>query len=533
MKNRKIIITVLAILGIVFITAGVSYAFFSYSGTGIGKNSITSGSITFHYEEGNRSISLTDAMPMTFDQAKNSNNYFDFTITSNTVSNVDIPYYITVKRITADDSIDRYVYVDLRQVANKGTNEEHEYYVISEDSYVYTTPFSNLGHYRNPTLGITSENNERVVYKGIVPANSSNYSKDYRLRMFISWDDIYNRETFKYETHELNYEQTITGSCSDTTYTTREACVAANKDWTDVATANNKTFKAIVNVYAEGESIEATPLVDKILVDNYTTKDVIIPGEKLKYDNNTTNLGEYKNGLFKAVDTNGGYTYYYRGNVNNILKIGNDLWKIIRINEDGSVRLLRYQQLTVDNYHQPYNVPEAMYFYAGQYGNVAYSIVSSWYNSSIKNDDNYKNIVTTGTYCQAEKVRGRDGVTNVQVPLLKDYVPSYSCPDSGGSINNKLTLDVGLITVDEALMSGAPGPSYISTSQTKYWTMSPAGYSESEGGIAWVVATSADLYNYAVSMGYAIKPVINIKGDTLVTVEHDNSLNRNIYVVAY
>ena len=53
MKNKRyaIIIAIVAVLSFVLITAGVTYAFFSYIKTGTTENTIQAGSITFHYDE--------------------------------------------------------------------------------------------------------------------------------------------------------------------------------------------------------------------------------------------------------------------------------------------------------------------------------------------------------------------------------------------------------------------------------------------------------------------------------------------------
>ena len=51
MKNRKkqIIITLVAIISLIVITVGVTYAFFNYAKEGTTDNTIQTGSITFLY----------------------------------------------------------------------------------------------------------------------------------------------------------------------------------------------------------------------------------------------------------------------------------------------------------------------------------------------------------------------------------------------------------------------------------------------------------------------------------------------------
>ena len=53
MKNKKkqIIITLIAIISLIVITVGVTYAFFNYAKEGTTDNTIQTGSITFLYTE--------------------------------------------------------------------------------------------------------------------------------------------------------------------------------------------------------------------------------------------------------------------------------------------------------------------------------------------------------------------------------------------------------------------------------------------------------------------------------------------------
>ena len=95
MKNNKKLLPILIVIGVVLISIGATLAFINYSKNGQTENTIRLGNLTFHYEEGNRSISILDALPVdSDDDAKSSNNYFDFRITANTTF-AEIPYVVT------------------------------------------------------------------------------------------------------------------------------------------------------------------------------------------------------------------------------------------------------------------------------------------------------------------------------------------------------------------------------------------------------------------------------------------------------
>ena len=82
--EKKKLASLLAVIGIMFITVGVSYANYSSKWTGRTENTIKSGSVKFHYQEGNRSINLTNSIPLSDANGKTQLEYFDFTITSST-----------------------------------------------------------------------------------------------------------------------------------------------------------------------------------------------------------------------------------------------------------------------------------------------------------------------------------------------------------------------------------------------------------------------------------------------------------------
>ncbi len=74
-KNRKLIL-MLVILGVIFITFGVTYAIFETTKVGKNNSVLLAGDIYMHYKE-NNVLNLTDATPR---ETYDSNSYFEFTI---------------------------------------------------------------------------------------------------------------------------------------------------------------------------------------------------------------------------------------------------------------------------------------------------------------------------------------------------------------------------------------------------------------------------------------------------------------------
>ena len=221
----------LSIIGMLLIVVGVSYSFFSYAIFGTTESSIASDeSIRFVYEEGtdvNNGISLQDAMPKPDSEGKTQDNYFDFSVTGST-KKARIGYVITARKDDRSDNLDGHIKVYLTKL--EGNNEREK--VLS----IYDA-------LADSDLALAQNHTEKTLLESSVPADSNNYIDNYRLRMWLS-DDV-----------GLEYTQTVTGTCSDSTYTTEEDCVGANKDWTDVATPNTKTFILKINAYANGEIV--------------------------------------------------------------------------------------------------------------------------------------------------------------------------------------------------------------------------------------------------------------------------------------
>ena len=235
-KHKSSIIAVLAVFGMILITAGVTYAFFTYTKVGTTVNTITADSITFHYDEKTNKghgISITDAMPVEHNSSamEDSNNIFDFKITSSTTQGLSVPYTVTAKLNSGSDEVmGDIVDMYLTEVTNKGEVNEDEDATALFDTY---KKFNTLQPYSEAKAGTV----EKVILTDTVTSSNSPYDKDYRLRMWVD--------------EQANYAEMV---CSNTTYTTEADCKEHSGTWN--YKYNNKTFSITVNVYATGETIE-------------------------------------------------------------------------------------------------------------------------------------------------------------------------------------------------------------------------------------------------------------------------------------
>ena len=266
-------------------------------------------------------------------------------------------------------------------------------------------------------------------------------------------------------------------------------------------------------------------------------------------------------GLYQGTDDYG-TTYYYRGNVkNNIVKFAGFYWQIVRINGDGSIRLIYdgteknatggKQTIGNSQFNTNYNDPAYVgYMYGNPDGTTFDEVhnntnnstiktaVDNWYKTNIA-DKGYSSYVSNAVgFCGDRTLASGDGVSTTQYSYFGAYQrfqkksPQFTCPNkerdlyttTDSSIGNKvLTYPVGLVTYDELVFSGMDydhvNKLAWSYSTQHYWTMSPSYFQAAYGHAGeWYLNGAGYLYLWnSVASGFGARPVINLKSDTLIT----------------
>ncbi len=265
-------------------------------------------------------------------------------------------------------------------------------------------------------------------------------------------------------------------------------------------------------------------------------------------------------GLYQEMDDYG-TTYYYRGNVkNNIVYFANIYWQIVRINGDGSIRLIYdgtvknatgvNQTIGNSQFNSKYNDPAYVgYMYGNPDGTTFDEVhtnttssaikttVDNWYKTNIV-DKGYSSYVSNAVgFCGDRTLRSGDGISTSSYSYFGAYKrfenksPIFSCPElsrdlytiADSSIGNKaLTYPVGLITYDELVFAGMDN-SHINKlawvySPEHYWTMSPSSFYSSYGySNGWIQHNDGYLGFWGVHNDLGVRPVINLKSDVKIT----------------
>lgn len=234
-----------------------------------------------------------------------------------------------------------------------------------------------------------------------------------------------------------------------------------------------------------------------------------------------------ESGLYRQYTSSGGTTYYFRGSVdNNYVQFANMLWRIVRVNEDGTLRLILQ-----NGFEEPVNAsvfnPNAdtyndMYYSNTNLENGAMYKVENWYENNIGNNTNYSNKVVNGNYfCEQLKVAGVGATMgNAIAPDVNNYNPSFDC-NTDGNGKGYVNASVGLITYDELVFAGAVlGRSNANTSYYLYnggelaWTMSPSGIgADSQQAQVWRIDDLGNINSGDVDLNRVFRPVINLRAD--------------------
>ncbi len=277
----------------------------------------------------------------------------------------------------------------------------------------------------------------------------------------------------------------------------------------------------------------------------------------------------HEKGIFETTDDDG-ISYYYRGSVeNNYVYFANRYWRIIRINGDGTIRMI-YDGTTAHQNGESstdrqvgtsqFNTSNTNNMYLGYMytSGEAHGLGTS---STIKqaNDSFYTSVLssyasyidTNAGFCgDRSTLNNQSGVgTGTVSTYMKGYLrvststPSLSCENSSDlytvSSSNKgnkvLTYPVGLITADEVMLSGSSGgifdgnynyqkraPDSYLTTGNHFWTMTPAGYYNPFGdplcyALLFFVDASGGIDDYSAAATNAHRPVINLKSGVTVS----------------
>ena len=307
------------------------------------------------------------------------------------------------------------------------------------------------------------------------------------------------------------------------------------------------------------ETKEIPPAKDTILLNNGGKDAIEAKGTPDFTQVATTNEGMY------AAEDDLGMSYYFRGAVdNNWVKFGKDstnkdmYWRIIRINGDGSIRMI-YSGTTAPTestkvvmtgedisigtsaFNSSYNSSEYvgyMYTIGEQHGTSTDSEIKltldNWYKTTtLETDENTKKLIADEIYCNDRDVTSgtwsSTGSPVYYAPYTRLFnaspAPTLKCTNASDRFtvnasngNGALTYPVGLITADEIMLAGADNQwnsnsSYYLYTGQSYWPGSPL-YWDRFYANSFIVGHNGSLDFYYVSTTGAARGVISLSSES-------------------
>ena len=294
--------------------------------------------------------------------------------------------------------------------------------------------------------------------------------------------------------------------------------------------------------------------------------------------------------LLASTEDDYGTSYYFRGAVkNNYVQFANKCWRIVRINGDGSVKLVLHNDNTSNAsspcassnnsttaafarysgssytsvFNSNYNDNAYIGFmygatgasdYASTHANTNKSDIlknlETWYTNNLTS---YESKLADTIWCNDKSTvsgglgYGTNGTSyGAYNRLASTKQPTLICPnDNNGRKLSKFTVDdttngngnltykIGLLTADEIAFAGSIAYTYNrstylqeNTGTTWWWSLSPVYFG---GRVAGVWRVSSGFLNYGnVNYNYGLRPVISLISSTNVT---GDGTSENPYVV--
>ena len=376
-------------------------------------------------------------------------------------------------------------------IINKNKNKN------SSSSKIVVTDNLSINFLNGDEIYTSSSKDKEYVFS---ITNDSNVEKYYVIKM----NDFKANSGIKYkltsEDNKINIEDADFSSSSIV-------------DYAVINPGDTHTYSLVINKYPSKYKV-GTLSIEKYTFEQQYFAQTIIANSSVSQDPKTVvgmEVSQTDEGLIQDLDDDG-VTYYFRGNVqNNYVKFADMLWRIVRINGNGTVRLvldtptdetIEYYQDTNNNYFAYSNT------------NIK-SYLNSWYQENLSSLDKY---IATTKVCDDTSYTGKDEyIFAVSQRLSINHNPTFNC------LGTKINTKISLLTADEVEYAGAligvGNESYYlynSNIVNPVWTMSPSKGNQNEF-YPYTISTSGSLDDSAIgNQKKSVRPVINIRKDLSV-----------------
>ena len=510
-KNKKVKILLVVLVAIIFI--GGTYAYWRLTLTQTEQNELASACFDITISDEQNDINLQRAAPIS-DKEGMSLTPYTFTITNNcsTFASYSVNLELLNTVLEANRLSAGFVKVML---------DENTPVVLNTNTSV------------TPTLSDAYEAYE--LGAGYLDANEE---VTYNLRLWIDGDVTVEDDAMN---KQLESKITITASYLDHMPSDYDRCVA------DYGADSPQC-----QIMAQLDTTGACPTVSEDGTVNVTSI-------------------ESENGYICSAPDDYGTSYYFRGNVtNNYVKFAGFYWRILRINGDGSIRMIYagdadvidaldnkaevlangyndgdtdYTQIGTSAYNSSYNDNAYVGYMYGATGASTYEethaninnstikmAVDEWYEENIASHSEYAQYISDTLFCNDRSFASNNtgtgaGRSQTYYRWHSSNVKTLKCSQQNDRFtvddevvgNGDLTYPVGLLTTDEAYLAGGSSSNsgYYLYTGNYYWTMSPYYFYGSYAYVRNVNASGHAYSNGNVNTLSGVRPVLNLKSGSL------------------
>lgn len=276
----------------------------------------------------------------------------------------------------------------------------------------------------------------------------------------------------------------------------------------------NKSYKLILK-NPEKAKVSFTLSVEKASKEDPNFSQLILNNNSINKEPKTK-VGEQvainDEGLIMDIDDNGN-TFYFRGNVsNNYVEFAGKIWRIVRINGDGTVKIILNDNIDKTSIYND-KTTDKISSLTKKSNNNLYNFLEQWYQNNLKN---YDNLISISKYC-VDFTKEKENLANYNRINVANN-PTFNC------LGNTYSSKIGTLSIDEVIYAGAIINEqntyyylYNSSIEDSWWTSS-AFKDSVEGLYFYEISSNGEvLLNSTGDTMKGVKPVINLKKDVEAT----------------
>ena len=608
MKAKKTRIAIISVVALLLVLIGVTYAYWLVTKTQTNQNIILSACLDITLDNEANAISLSSQYPLSKEDGMSLTPY-TFKVTNN--CNTSIDYQVVLESIGDEANAIKAsaLQVALDTKADLLSNRASVSSTVNGAYAAHRLGYGTLSATGNEGSGVT--HSLRIWIDESAPISEANKAFQSKITVTIGQgvSNPIKEGTMAYDILSNNEEPTVLSATLVSGTPTAETYSSVGKT-SNYWYGTSYTLDEVGNYQLSGDLVQATltecregtkscgeytlqrssqdskstilykitSFTNATMTDTTSTLYMTTQIITAKNDFSTSTV-DGEGGLYKTTDDLG-ESYYFRGDVsNNYVQFGlyvagstaNGVtyeketllyWRIVRINGDGTIRLvfdgtakkqngvahtatIGSTTFNNDNSEEKYigYTYDASETDMSQVNSTIKTLLDNWYNTHLRT--NYGSFIADGIFCNDREVTSGYYVDEYWNPTTKEnaaYIGEYygsssrlssGAPDPKLTCTNKsdryttktslgnglLTHPVGLLTADEIVLAGYTldilNNTYYLYSGETFWSISPIYHDEGAGAYASIFMH----YNEEMSMGATVtsaakvRPVINLRAD--------------------